>query len=152
DPTAVVVTMPLPADLDATGVNIPPSGVAGPRTTSISWTVTNVGTNPAVGSWIDSLYLSIDETWSVDDPLLDRFYHAGDVAPGDSYTAQGLIALPGVPPGSYRVIVRTDVLHNLRQADRSNDQVVSPGTIAVEIPALPLNQTITPTLLNGGDL
>ncbi|MGO9809270.1 MAG: RHS repeat-associated core domain-containing protein [Isosphaeraceae bacterium] len=50
------------------------------------------------------------------------------------------------------MIVRTDALDNIRDADRSNNQLASSGTIAMDVPTLPLGQTITPTLPASGDL
>ena len=153
DPTAVVVTMPLPSDLAVSTITVPPAGIAGqPPLTPITWTVTNLGVNPALGTWYDNLYLSADGTWSPDDPLIAQVQHTGDLAPGASYTGQNEALLPGVLPGNYYVIVRTDALDNVRDADRSNNQLASSGTIAMDVPTLPLGQTITPTLPASGDL
>jgi len=152
DPTAVVVTMPLPADLAVSDVTVPSTGLAGLPASTITWTVTNIGVNSAIGAWYDNVYLSADGAWSPDDPLIAQVLHSGDLAPGASYTGQSDDPLPGVTPGNYYVIVRADALDNVRDADRSNNQLASTDTIGMNIPSLPLGQTLTPTLDAHGDL
>src|SRR5262249_28047575 len=110
------------------------------------------GANAAVGDWTDNVYLSLDGTWSASDPLLGQVFHDGDLAPGSSYTAQASFDLPGVLPGNYYVIVRTDALDNEREADLTDKQLTSPTTIPISIPTLTLGQTIAPTLGSPGDL
>ena len=105
-----------------------------------------------MGDWADDVYLSQDGTWSASDAFIGQFFHYGDLAPGASYTAQFNVEIPGVLPGSYYLIVRTDALENERDADRSNNQLTSTDTINVSIPTLTLGQTITPTLGSPGDL
>ena len=68
--------------------------------------------SPANGSWYDSLYLSPTPTWSVTDPLLGTVHQTQDLAPGSSYTGTLTAPLPGVTPGSYYVILRTNILDN----------------------------------------
>ena len=153
DPTATVVTFAPPADLVVANITVPPSGVAGQAPSpSITWTVTNQGTNPAVGSWYDSVYLSANGTWSVTDPLIDRVQHTGDLAPGASYTASTTAPLPAVVPGNYHVIVRTDILNNVRETDKTNNLLASASTIAMDVPELPLDVATPATIDNNQDL
>ena len=153
DPTAVLVTMPPPCDLTVTAITVPATGTAGQLTaTPLTWTVTNVGSNPAVGNWADNIYLSPDGAWNASDPLIGQFFHYGDLAPGASYTVQDPVGVPGILPGNYYVIVRTDALGNEREANPSNNQLTSTSTIDISIPTLTLGQTITPTLGLPGDL
>ena len=67
----------------------------------------------AVGSWQDALYLSTDPTYDASDALLGTLTHTGNVAAGGSYTATLTAAVPGVNPGPYYVIVRTDIRNAL---------------------------------------
>ena len=153
DPTATVVTFAPPADLVVANITVPPSGVAGQAPSpSITWTVTNQGTNPAVGSWYDSVYLSPDGTWSVSDPLIDSVLHTGDLAPGASYTASTTAPLPAVVPGNYHVIVRTNILNNVRETDKTNNLLASASTIAMDVPELPLDVATPATIANNQDL
>ncbi len=153
DPMALLVTMPPPCDLTVSAVTVPATGTAGQLTpTPLSWTVTNVGSYPAVGTWADNIYLSPDGTWTASDALIGQFFHYGDLAPGASYTVQTTLDVPGVSPGNYYVIVRTDALGNEREANPANNQLTSTDTINISIPTLTVGQTITSTLGVPGDL
>jgi len=153
DPMALLVTMPPPCDLTVSAVTVPATGTAGQLTpTPLSWTVTNVGSYPAVGTWADNIYLSPDGTWTASDALIGQFFHYGDLAPGASYTVQTTLDVPGVSPGNYYVIVRTDALGNEREANPANNQLTSTDTINISIPTLTVGQTITSTLGAPGDL
>ena len=149
DPTNTLVTLEPPADLTVSSIAVPASGIAGePPSTSISWTVRNTGGKTAHGLWSDAVYLSSNGLWSASDPLVATLLHVGDVAPGQSYTASTDLALPGVTPGNYYVIVRTDVLDAVPETDKTNNQATSASTIAMDIPALTTGVTASGTVAN----
>ena len=73
------------------------------------------GSNPAAGTWYDAVYLSLDTTWDVSDPLVGRVAHAGVLAAGANYAGTLTPVLPaGMVPGAYHFIVRSDVFGNVR--------------------------------------
>ena len=81
--------------LDGEGtVTVPANALAG-QDISITYQVTNNGSNSAAGIWYDSLYLSTTQTWNVNDPFLGRVLQTQNVAPGKSYTGSLTAALPG---------------------------------------------------------
>lgn len=137
----VVLTLAAPADLVPGTITIPPDSSPG-QTTTVSYTVSNQGSNAALGSWSDSIYVSSDSTWDISDQLLGRFDHYGDIAPGASYTGAVTAPLPGVLPGDYHLIVRSDVRNTVPELDESNNASASsdvftltPATLTVNVPS-----------------
>ena len=55
--------------------------------------------------------------------------------------------MPGVTPGSYHAIVRTDIRNNIRESDISNNSLASTDTITVDVlslqPGVPTIGTLT---------
>ncbi|HUU84812.1 MAG TPA: RHS repeat-associated core domain-containing protein, partial [Phycisphaerae bacterium] len=119
---------------------------------AITWTVINQGANAAVGSWYDSVYLSVDGIWDISDLLIARVQHSGDVAAGASYTGSTTAALPAVIPGGYHVIVRADTRNNVRETDDSNNTGASAAAMAMDMSALPLGVTVLGTIADGQDV
>lgn len=120
DPTSVEVQLAPPADLVVGTVTVPANGVPGQNAT-ISYTVTNQGTNAALGSWNDSIYLSSDAQWDIGDTFFGRVLHTGDVAGGASYSETLTAALPGVLPGNYYAIVRSDIRNQIPESNEQNN-------------------------------
>src|SRR5262249_40993812 len=77
-------------------------------TTSVSWTVSNLGSGPALGSWTDTLYLSQGTVVGPNDVKLGDFVHTGDLAVGASYTQQGNVPIPLGASGPYHLLVLTN--------------------------------------------
>ena len=70
---------------------------------------------------VDSIYLSADGIWDINDPLIGRVTHVGDVEGGASYTESLTAALPGVVPGDYQIIIRSDILNRIPETDETNN-------------------------------
>ena len=137
----VQIQLSPPADLVAGAVTIPASAVAG-ENISISYQVTNNGGNPANGSWTDALYLSSTPTWNINDTLLGTVQQTQNLAPGASYSGTFNGTLPGVAPGSYYVILRTNILDSLQEQNLSDNQSASSSQTSIDALALTLG---TPT-------
>ena len=152
-PTAMTVSLAPESDLEPIAVTVPTTGQPGqPASSAITWTVSNIGANTAIGQWSDSVYLSKDGTFDSSSQLIATVLHTGNLAPGTSYTASTNAALPGVAPGDYYLIVRTDVLNNVRESDENNNQLVSTSTISMaSVPALSIGVPATSTIANGED-
>lgn len=147
--TAVQVSIPPPADLVVTNIEIPATGSPGQPAT-IRWTVTNAGANPATGTWTDSIYLSADGTWDINDALVGRFDHSASLVASGAYTQTSNVPLPGVVPGNYRVIVRSDIRNNVRESDEDNNSDVSAGVVAIELVQLQLGVPRSALIAAGG--
>lgn len=120
DGYSMQVVLPPPADLMVGSISMPTNGVPGQNAT-IEYTVTNQGTESALGSWYDSLYLSADEQWDVNDPLLAQVQVSGAVNSGDSYHRTVPTLLPGVTSGDYHVIVRSDIRNVIPESNEGNN-------------------------------
>jgi WD40 repeat protein/subtilase family serine protease len=145
DTQAMVITVAPPADLVVESMSVP--GVGSPGTPMpIQWVVRNVGSNAAVGQWYDSVYLSADDRWDINDTLIGRFERSGRLEPGASYAGQLNEPLPGVVPGNYYIIVRTDARNTIREVDDSNNVGVA-GPVALDVIELQLGVPFSNTLL-----
>lgn len=140
------------ADLAVTGIFVPPSATPG-QNVQIGYSVQNRATNPTIISdWIDSVYLSLDGILDPTDVLVERITHSGILAAGASYTDSTDVALPGVNPGEYRVIVVTDSRSFVPDTVRANNTAASAGPLPVSVPALTIGQTAGGTIRNGQDV
>ncbi|MEZ6062667.1 MAG: CARDB domain-containing protein [Planctomycetaceae bacterium] len=148
DPLAMEVSLTPPADLVAGLLTLPSDAVPG-KDVTVSYTVENQGTNAANGTWTDSLYISADDHWDVTDPLLGRVVVTANVTSGNSYTRDLTAPLPGVVPGDYHVIIRSDILNNIPESDETNNLSASLNTTAVDFEELTLGTASSGSLGTG---
>ena len=144
----LVISLPAPADLVAGSLAVPVNALAG-QDLSISYQVTNGGANTANGSWVDSLYLSSTSTWDASDTLLGKVSQTRTLAPGDTYTGTLDTTLPGVKPGSYYVILRTNILNNFSELTQANNLSVSLTQTLIDAPSITLGTPVTGDLTAG---
>jgi hypothetical protein len=141
------ITIPAPADLTpiASSINFASSGVSGEPIT-VNYQVKNQGVDTAVGRWTDTLYLSKDDVWDLNDAVLGSFEHRGDVAPNSTYSGSITTNIPGVKPDNYRVIVRSDVRDGVLDTNIANDTVASTGNINIDFATLTVGGSVTGSL------
>jgi hypothetical protein len=60
--------------------------------------------------------------------------------------------VPGIDPGQYHVVVRTDIRNNIIETNETNNLLTSPGTITVGIPDLPIGVNVSTPLAQGSSL
>jgi uncharacterized repeat protein (TIGR01451 family) len=147
-PAAVNLQLPPPVDLTVAGVNAPASGSPG-EISSLQWTTQNTGSNTATGNWTDAVYLSTDRTWDITDALIGRLDHNDSLAPGAAYTGTLDAAFPAVNPGTYYVIVRTDVRNRVREIDDTNNANATNAPMRVDVTELTLGVPHNSTLQAG---
>ncbi len=145
-----IIAPPVPVDLtiDAGSITIPDSAIVG-APASFTYTVTNRSANNAVGSWTDTLYLSKTGTFDPSDPLLGSVVHSGGLTAGQSYQATLNTILPGVTPGDYKVIVRTNILDNVPETTLANNIAASLDATSIDMPALTQGTPVTGNLSAG---
>lgn len=149
DRLSMMVQLLPPADLVVGTINIPANGIPGANAT-ITYSVRNDGTEDARGSWYDSVYISSDPTWDIDDAFFGRVYHEGDVSGlGGSYSHTLTAPLPGVVPGQYYVLVRTDILNHIPESQEGNNIGASLEQIIIDVEQLELGQTRSGRLAAG---
>jgi RNAse (barnase) inhibitor barstar len=143
--TAIVLPPLVPSDLVVTDVTVPVNGILGQPVT-ISYTVQNQGTSAAVGKWSEALYLSSDTKWDINDVAIGQISHVGDVASGDSYNGSLTVALPGVNPENYHVIVRSDIRNQVIEVNEANNFTTSNSTISLDVQSLILEAPVKNSL------
>lgn len=160
------VTVPPPADLVVTNIVAPAQAVPG-QGVLLHWTVENRSANPARGRIVEAAYVSTDPVWSIDDALIGVQETTIDLPGGQASAgkmevelsktyrvdASGTIldVLPGVPPGDYYILVRTDLRNNIRETDEQNNTTASANRTAVSFPMLTVGQPEAITLSTGVD-
>src|SRR5205814_2800131 len=102
-------------------------------------------------TWTDAAYLSNDAIWNVSDAFLGKFTFAGTLHPNDTYTAVLDTTMPAVAPGTYRVIVRTDVFNNVYETNKLNNTTASADSTSITVPSLLLGVPLNTTLSTGED-
>jgi subtilase family serine protease len=135
-------------DLTPTALTVPGAPVNpnqdGTYTLPLSWTVANQGASSAPPNWNDRVYLSTDQTWDAGDVRILTTAQFSALAAGASYPVSGSGTAPaGTAPGDYWVIVVTDQLQELFEANESNNARVS----ATKVTLLPLPDLV-PTSIN----
>ena len=148
--TPIIIDQPPPSDLVVATITAPATAMSGDLV-HLTWTVDNDGTNAASGSWRDAAYLSSDNVWDVGDKLIGYFDFSGTLVPGSSYTATLDVVLPPGVPGTYRVIVRTDIFDDIVETQSSNNTTTSAGVLQVTVPELHLDVPLNTTLDTGED-
>jgi len=117
DNLAYLTPVALP-DLVVSAVAGPPTAVSGAEM-DVTYTVTNLGSVPAVGPWTDRVDLSSDATIG-SDTVLGTFAVAGPLGPGESVMVTRRVTLPAGPSGNRWLVVTVD----------SGDAVVETGSLA----------------------
>ncbi len=150
--TLVLNTLVSTTDLAVTTVTpTAASGVSGQNFT-VDYTVTNLeNVATTANSWVDSFYLSKDDTYDSSDLLLGRVTHNGIVAGNGSYSGSFTGTLPGVLPGNYRVLVIADSRGLSPDANRANNTLAS-TPVTTDVPALTSGVAVNGTILPGQDL
>jgi subtilase family serine protease len=122
----IAVTTP---DLVAAGLTAPAS-VRAQQVVSLGWTVSNGGSGAAKAPWMDTVYLSSDQTCCAGDTALATVSHTAALAPGASYAQTKSVTIPSRPPGNYFLILKVDTGGAVYEANESNNLRVVPLTIA----------------------
>lgn len=147
-PQPLLVSLAPPVDLVSQSLTLPATGEAG-GAASLTYTVENASDSQLDGEWFDSLYLSSDDRWDLDDVLLARVRNTDPLAARDSYQQTVDFELPGVLPGEYRVIVRSDILNTVEETDETNNLRASIDQIELDATELTLGQPFSGTIGQG---
>ncbi|MEE8452755.1 MAG: CARDB domain-containing protein [Thermoguttaceae bacterium] len=139
-------------DLAVTQVVVPEAVQLG-SILPIDWSVRNHGRSSATGTWVDAAYLSSDAVLDEDDLWLAEASHTGPLDSLDIYSEQLSVAIDGVTPGNYYVIVRTDDLEDVNEwSVEANNVRVSPHTVYIGYPDVTVTHIGLPDVVQRGDL
>ncbi len=121
------------------------------QTVSVTYTAKNRSAPPAIGNWIDSVYLSLDGELDPSDTLLTRVEHTGGLIGAGSYTETATASLPPLEDGNYRVIVVVDSRGLISDGDRENNLGITTKGIQVTVPLLTLGVPLRRSIAPGDD-
>jgi hypothetical protein len=154
--TASTLRLAAPSDLVVTSIVAPDSAVPGEMVT-VKYTLVNIGVNRAVGIVTDAVYVSADTAWTESDPLLGTVVNTIDILPGgvvtksvrvrvaaisqDGFAGEAEGELPGITPGSYHIIVRTNIRDNIMESSTENNLTASTTLVHVGVAQLDRNVT-----------
>lgn len=137
-----------PADLVAGTVQVPADAVLG-AAMSVTYSVSNQSSFAALGNWRDVLYLSRDDVFDTSDILFGAADVSGPVAGGGSYSRTVHASLPGVNPGDYKLIVRSDVRNVIPEQREDNNLSASIDAVELDVPELTLGTAFTGSFAGG---
>ncbi len=134
DNLAFVSPVALP-DLVMAGVAGPAAGAAGASIT-VDYTVTNLGSVPAVGPWTETVFLSTDGV-AGSDQVLGTFSVPGPLAAGESVVQSRSVKLPAGVSGDHWFVVTTDAGEVVQESGSpANNTSVGAGRINISQPDL----------------
>ena len=137
-------TSPNRPNLTLTAVTATPTTIVPGTTASVAWTVKNVGSVAAGGTWTDGVYLSADATFDSSDIVLRTLTRPNALASGDSYNQATTVTLPGtVNYGKYYLLIVTDAGSDQAESDET-DNVSAVAISLVSSGATPAI-TVSPT-------
>ena len=130
----------LSANLVVDSVTNPVAATFG-QTSTFTWDVRNTGNDAATGQWWDYVYLSADDKWDINDTVIGRRIYDSNTrgtlaGNGGTYTGTLTVPTPGMLPGDYRVIVRSNLLRSIPESNRSDNSQVSTAAARFDLPIL----------------
>ncbi|MFK8100998.1 MAG: CARDB domain-containing protein [Saprospiraceae bacterium] len=130
---AIFLTQPEPSDLIVENIIAAAVDTIATEMT-VNWKLKNIGINPAEGVLSQSVYLSKDQVYDVNDVLLGTEEYLIELFPSQegSFSLTGRLA--DLVRGDYFVLVRTDVENNILESEETNNDGVSLTTTFIEIP------------------
>jgi hypothetical protein len=147
----LLIEQPPPADLEVQSITAGGTLKVGDAI-NVSWTVVNNGLNVASGVWSDSIYLSTDDMWDINDRLLGQKSFSGTLTANQTYSLALNSIMPPVAAGQYRIIVRTDIRNQVFEGvNEANNRRFSPDVVTVTVDSIQLGVPLNTTLSTGQD-
>ncbi len=147
----IMVTLPQPSDLVITSFVTSASSMMG-EDIHIEYTTLNQGANAAPNGWSDAIYLSSISNWT-DDAIsigrIERDRYAAPLGAGESNTMIVDTNIPGIMPGNYYVIIKSDIFNQVLESDEDNNMVISTQAVAIDAIPLDFDTPVTFGLANG---
>lgn len=143
--TPVTVALPLPCDLTVVDPSYPSTAASGDNII-VSWTLFNIGNNPASGRIRDAVYLSEDNEWSSDDIMLGYKETNINLEANGQQNFEMTTTAQGVPQGSYYLIVKSNILHALNEASYDNNTCIGLSQVELDYPVLVIGSSVDRTM------
>ena len=142
----ITIYRPEPSDLIVENIMKPDTVFLGYTVDTAKWVVRNISANASTGISADGIYLSKSTTLDSTAVLLgikNKSINMGPLA-RDTIKFQPLIE--NVTEGNYNVIVKTDLLNNIVETDKNNNNGTALSQLYVSVKQLPIN-VVTPNTL-----
>jgi len=139
----------LPCDLVINQVTPPAGSQLAGQPTTIQWQLGNSGQNPAYGYLKEAVYLSLDTVFDAADILLGTKEENISLLPGLTLNRTLTAPLNNITLGNYYIIVRTDILNSLVEAQEDNNTRASSTLLSTDVKALVLAVPTADVLMNG---
>ncbi|MDE0802794.1 MAG: FG-GAP-like repeat-containing protein, partial [Acidimicrobiales bacterium] len=123
-------------DLTVDDVVATPASVEAGDEATIEYTAANNGDGPAIGPWVDAIYLSADGNWDVNDRLLATVDRTGSLGAGVDYDGSVAVTVDPVVLGDNQIIVRVDARNAVVETDDANNTAVADAALDVTIPVV----------------
>ncbi len=147
----IQITMPPPVDLLVENI-IPPADLEAGLTATVAWSIRNQSSNPAAGKMRDLVYFSKDSLWDPADILFGSVESTISLAAGASLNRSLSGKIVDVTPGSWFVVVRTNVINSVIENNYDNNNGHSDETFQINVPLLALNSWTADTVINSQPL
>jgi CARDB/PKD domain len=135
----ITVIHPTPVDLLVDNVSIPDTAVLGYAIPNFKWTISNNSLNTANGFSSDAVYLSKSNVLDSTATLLDIHPRFIQMNPLQKDTLIKTAVVNNVKEGLYNVMVKTDVLNNIIETNKTNNTGIAAQKLFVKVVELPLN-------------
>ncbi|MBL7805281.1 MAG: thrombospondin type 3 repeat-containing protein [Saprospiraceae bacterium] len=134
----IQVLIPPPCDLIVSDIELPDSVRVGDEIT-VQYSLTNAGVNPANGYITDAIYFSADSLADAGDALLGTLRHIVGLAPGETVQKILTAEVPGILPGQYLILGKTNIKNNVKESSLGNNITASADSIRIDIHTLYLD-------------
>lgn len=145
----ITIYVPAPSDLIVESVSVPDTVYLGYKIDSVKWVVQNNSVNNAKGISTDGIYLSKGNVFDSSAVLVGIKNKNIDLNPLSKDTLAMAPLINNVPEGNYNVIVRTDLLNNIFESDKANNENHTLKPVYVSVKELHLGITQADILQDG---
>ncbi len=139
-------------DLRINSVNSQSAASLG-QTFNVSWTGgNNSAAMTSSASWSDTVYLSSDATLALGDTPIGSVIRSGQLASGQTYSANANVTIPNVAPGNYYLIVNADNGGHIVEGVNETNNASTAMAITITAPMVDLhvtNVTADPVIYSG---
>ena len=142
----ITVYSPAPSDLIVESILKPDTVFLGYTLDTARWIIKNNSPNTANGISSDGIYLSKNATLDSTAVLLGIKNKNINMGPLSRDTVVMRPLVNNVVEGNYNVFVKTDVLNNIVESDKTNNTGKALGSLYVSVKQLPLNVLTSNTL------
>ena len=138
-------------DLVPTSVNGPTSVNAGDQVT-VTWTVVNIGSGPAVGPWHDTLSLiTLDGSSNLITVATELVEQNSTLGAGQSYTGSAIVRVPSGAEGNYLWQVKANSQNEVFEGQNQTNNVIDASVASsLTLPTLTVGGSLSSTLTATG--